>query len=101
MKAPTLGEFRPFLSKVSRYSVCMQETLAYENYLFLTDVPEEYDQLYVYGIGAIEDAEFFEGENGYDGWEAGVPMSVETPERPNLRFRAAIELMLSQKPRSL
>ncbi len=77
----------------------MKETLEYENYLFLSDVPEKYDGLYVFGIGLIE-TEFYEGENPYDGWEEGVSMSEETPERPVLQFRPAIELMLSRQPRT-
>lgn len=99
MYVPTFGEIRPLLSRVDRYSVCMRETLEYENYLFMSDIPEKYDQFYVYGIGMIEDTEFYEGEDQYDGWEPGVPMTDKSPERPNLRFRTALELMLSPDPR--
>ena len=35
----------------------MRETLRYENYRFLRDVPDKYDEFYVYGIGMI-DSEF-------------------------------------------
>lgn len=96
-EAPTLGEIRPLLSSVARCSVCMRETLEYENFLFMSDVPEAYDEFLVCGIGLVE-TEFYEGEDRYDSWEKGVPMNDRTPERPDLRFRPAIELMLSQQP---
>ena len=104
MRVPTLGEMRPFLSRVARYSICMQETLDYENYRFLTDVPEEYDPLYIYGIGMTE-TEFYEHREDaldgdpYDDPSGNLRMSESTDWRPHLRFRDAIELVLSKEPR--
>lgn len=102
MDAPTLGAIRPFLDRIARYSVCMQETGEYENYRFLSDVPEEYDSLYLYGIGLIE-TEFYEhgcfDDDPLDDPSGIVVMNEETPYRSNLKFRPAIELMLSREPR--
>ena len=36
----------------------MLETLSYNNYIYLKDVPHSYDDYYVYGIGMIE-SEFY------------------------------------------
>lgn len=104
MYVPTLGEIRPLLDRIARYSVCMQETGNYENYRFLKDVPEDYDSLYIYGIGLIE-TEFYEHEKGsvddfpYDDPSGIVCMSESTDWRSHLEFRHAIELMLSKEPR--
>lgn len=102
MYVPTLGEVRPLLDRIARYSVCMQETGDYENYRFLSDVPKEYDSLYVYGIGLI-DTEFFEPDgtedDPYGDPSGSVIMNEQTPCRPNLEFHPAIELMLSKEPR--
>lgn len=76
--APTLGEIRPLLDRIARYSICMQETGDYENYRFVKDVPEDYDSLFIYGIGLIETE--FDGSDG-------------------LEFRHAIEIVLSKEPR--
>lgn len=102
MYVPTFGEIRPFLSRSERYSICMQETAEYENYRFLNDVPERYDTLYVYGIGLIE-TEFYEPDgnedNSYNDPSGIVVMNEQTIYRPNLKFRQAIEIMLSKEPR--
>lgn len=76
--ALTLGEIRPLLDSIARYSICMQETGDYENYRFLKDVPEDYDSLFIYGIGLIETE--FDGSDG-------------------LEFLHAIEIVLSKEPR--
>ena len=44
----TFKELRNYLS------IGMLETLCYENFLFMDDVPYAYDCYYVYGIGMIE-----------------------------------------------
>lgn len=102
MYVPTLGEVRPLFDRIARYSVCMQETGDYENYRFLSDVPEEYNSLYIYGIGLIE-TEFYEPDGIEDdpyGDPSGIViMNEETPYRPKLEFRQAIEVMLSKEPR--
>ena len=51
-------DMRAYISKIDRISICDKETLSYENYRFISDVPDgKYDEMYLYGIGMI-DSEF-------------------------------------------
>ena len=50
----TFRDIRPYISKIDRVSICNQDTLQYENYMFISDVPEKYDHMYLYGIGRIQ-----------------------------------------------
>lgn len=52
-------DFKPFVARLERLSICMKETMQYENFICLKDVPEKYDEYYVYGIGSIE-SEFYQ-----------------------------------------
>lgn len=54
MKQITFGELRKVLSRINRLSICDKETLSYENFETVRDVPETYDDLIVCGIGTIE-----------------------------------------------
>ena len=48
-------ELKKYLSRIDRYSVCiLNESLSYENYRWLRDIPDKYDDMYVVGIGRIE-----------------------------------------------
>lgn len=47
-------DFRKYISQIDRVSICMRETLQYENYRYMRDVPEKYDDYYLYGVGLIE-----------------------------------------------
>ena len=47
------GELRSVISVIDRLSICMKETLQYENYETISQVPEKYDDYRVYGIGMI------------------------------------------------
>lgn len=47
-------EIRPFISKINPISICRYEDLSYENFLCLEDVPKEYSELYIYGIGPVD-----------------------------------------------
>lgn len=51
------GEDRKYLSVLEKISICMLEDGSYTNYKVIGKVPEEYDNMYVYGIGLI-DSEF-------------------------------------------
>ena len=75
------GEIRKYLDIVSNISMCMQETLEYENFRCSKDVPASYDDLYVYGIGTIR--EFFDD-----------PLNPETKT-----YQPCIEVMVSKTPR--
>lgn len=56
-------ELRKYISRIDKVSICMLETSAYENYLLLKDVPDSYDDFFVYGIGMIQ-SEFYEVREG-------------------------------------
>lgn len=46
-------ELRRVLSRTDRMSVCDKDTLSYENFDAISDVPESYDEMLVCGIGLI------------------------------------------------
>lgn len=76
--AITFGEIRRFCSVIDRVSICMLETLTYENFETIEDVPHTYDSRYLFGFGGIE-SEFPVGER--------------------LRLKLCMEFMLSERPR--
>ena len=85
-------EIKRYISAIDRVSICMYETLRYENYRFIRRVPDKYDEYYVYGIGLIESE--FEIE------EDSVTAEVEGNEIGKGYFLSkCIEIMLSEKPR--
>ena len=47
-------DIRPYISKIDPLSICMKETLQYENYSCIDCVDESYDEKEVFGIGLIE-----------------------------------------------
>ena len=49
------GEIRKYLDIISPISMCEAETTRYENFRCSKDVPDSYDDFYVYGIGLIEE----------------------------------------------
>ena len=51
-------ELRERLSVADRISICHKETLQYNNFITIKDVPDSYNDLTVYGIGIIE-SEFY------------------------------------------
>ncbi len=54
MKPIQFKEIRTYCSVIDPVSICMIETLLYENYETILDVPETYDNKYLYGFGIIE-----------------------------------------------
>lgn len=46
-------ELRTILSRTDRLSVCDKNTLSYENFDTISNVPASYDEMLVYGIGLI------------------------------------------------
>lgn len=56
-------DIRSYIAKcASPVSVAIKETGAYENFIEIGLVPEKYDDMYLYGIGAYEDFFDFCGE---------------------------------------
>jgi len=85
----TFKELRKYLSLIDRLSICDKETLNYKNYLYLEEVPESYDDMYVYGIGMIQ-SEFYKS----------APHIYKTEgTRDELVLEYCIEVMLSKKPK--
>ena len=73
------GNLRPFCDRTCRISICMAETLEYENYERIDRVPARYDALYLYGLGVIES---------------------EFPEADCPVCRRCLEIVLSEEPRT-
>lgn len=85
------NELRKYISVIDKVSICMRESLQYENFYYMEQVPEKYDEYYVYGIGLIE-SEF----NIAD----AAPIEVNGNEVGKNKFLSkCIEIMLSEKPR--
>lgn len=80
--AITFGTIRKYVSKIDRVSICNAQTLQYENYLSIEEVPHDYDRYYLYGFGLIE-SEF--GDDRY------------APDRS--RFKTCVEIRISERPR--
>ena len=85
-------EAREYISRIDRVSICMLETLCYENYRYIDKVPEKYNDYYVYGIGMIE-SEFEIAE--------ALEREVKGNKINDKYFLAqCIEIMLSEKSKS-
>ena len=91
-------EIRKYISKINRISICMEETLIYNNYRFIREVPESYDECYLYGIGMI-DSEFEDEFSGMHSQDAGPDAEPGAVTRP-YEFYKCIEIMLSKNPRA-
>ena len=86
-------DIRPYISNIDRVSICDKDTLSYVNYQFISDVPESYDDLYLYGIGRIESE--FPANQAID---AAVKQGVD-PTGSEIIYAECIEFMLSKEPR--
>lgn len=51
MKNIKLKDLRHYISKMNPISIFFFEKMKHEDYELISDVPTEYDELYVYGIG--------------------------------------------------
>lgn len=87
----TFKELRGYLSRINRLSICMLETLCYENFPMLKDVPHTYDDYYVYGIGMIESEFYKVGKCDY----------AASGQHEDLVFVHCMEIMLSTEPKSV
>lgn len=75
-------DVKRYISLIDRVSICMRDTLTHENYEWVSKVPEEYDELYLDGIGI-------------------VPRECREPdisEKEGIILRPPMEIMLSQEP---
>ncbi|MCM1039438.1 MAG: hypothetical protein NC434_08945 [Ruminococcus sp.] len=87
----TFRNLRNYLARMDRLSICMLETLNYENYMRIEDVPNTYDDYYVYGIGMIE-SEFYK----IDKCEYAA-----SGERKDFTLVSCIEIMLAREPKGV
>ena len=83
-------ELKPFISHLERLSICMLETMQYENFIRIGDVPDKYNEYYVYGIGMI-DSEFYQISK--------YEYSAKYKDGP-LALLPCIEIVLSKTPRT-
>ena len=88
-------DIRPYISNIDRVSLCDKETLSYENFQFISEVPESYDDLYLYGIGRIESE--FPANQAID---AAVKQGVN-PASDEIIYADCIEFMLSKEQKKL
>ena len=90
------GEFRKYVSRIDRVSICRLETSEYRNYQFISNVRSEYDELYLFGVGRIQSE--FPLCMCYD---VAVQKYGEMPEDKleEMVYAECIEIMLSDKPR--
>ena len=85
-KKITFKEIRKYISWIDRVSVCIVETGSYFNYGSIKEVPESFDEYYLYGIGVIE-SEFSEEDGSQE-------------ENQSQIYKACMEIVVSEKPRS-
>lgn len=86
-------EFRKYISKIDRVSICNHETLRYENFQFIEMVPDSYDEMYLYGVGRIQSE--FPAREAPD----VVARMGEKPDDDEIIYAECIEIMLSEGPR--
>lgn len=87
-------DIRNLIARNCRVSICMYKDLSYENYLMISDVPDNrYDELSIYGIGII-DTEF-----SFDVY-ADPKKTDARIDWHNIDFQPAIEIVLDDQPRS-
>ena len=86
-------EIRKYISNIDRVSICDKDSLTYKNFQYISDVPESYDEMYLYGIGRIESE--FPANKAID---AAVKQGVD-PTSDEVIYVQCIEIMLSKEPR--
>ena len=91
------GEFRKYISKIDRVSIFNKKTLNYENYMFISEVPDSYDDMYVYGIGRV-DSEFCADQAPEVAVKQGIDLSSEEG-KAEIVYAPCIEITLSDEPR--
>ena len=86
MEQLTFCRLRKCLSKIDRLSICNTQTLRYENFICIEDVPKKYDQYYVHGIGLIA-SEFYKND---------TPLYAATGEPKDRVMLPCLEIRLSR-----
>jgi len=91
------GEFRKYISKIDRVSICNKDTLSYKNFMFISEVPDSFDDMYLYGIGRI-DSEFRADQAPDVAVKQGIDLGSEEG-KTEIVYAPCIEIMLSEEPR--
>ena len=87
-------ELRKYLSVIDRLSICERETGEYHNYANIREVPDTWNQCYVYGIGRVE------SEFRLNVGEEFLP-EVKGRELGNgVYMLGCIEIVVSKEPRN-
>ena len=89
-------ELRRYISRIDRVHMLMNETLEYKNYRFISEVPESYDDYYVYGIGMRETE--FPIKYAIDAAIA-QGLDIDKVDREKTIYANALEIMLSETER--
>ena len=92
------GEFRKYVSRIDRVSICMKETLSYENFQFIEMVPDTYDQYYLYGVGLTK-SEFPLSEVPEMHAELGKDLSLKERDDETV-YAECLEIMLAKVPKA-
>lgn len=92
------SKLKQYISPKDKVSICIKESLQYNNFRSIRHVPSNYDEYYVYGFG-IMDSEFMD-EDFMDKEHPGsaFPTSAAFSEG-RWGIKICIEIMLSEKPR--
>ena len=86
-------EIKKYIARNVRVSICFEDGY-YDDYLMISDIPEEkYDNLYVYGVGMV-DVEF-----SRDVYSA--PSQVEKVIVKDTGINPAIEIVVTKTPRNI
>lgn len=88
-------ELRGYLSVLDRLSICEKETGYYYNFSYLSEVPDTWDDRFVYGIGRIE-SEFFPNE-----YELGSRELEGRALNDGRYLLNCIEIMVSKEPKMI
>ena len=86
-------DFKQYLSKIDRLSIVKHEITEYENYHNINEVPDIYDELYVWGVGCIKSEFDLKGE----------PLAELIDKKDlisnKLFYGQCIEIRVSEQPR--
>ncbi len=77
-------DIKKYISLIDRLSICNKETLQYQNYKCMAEVPDIYDEMYLYGIGNIK-SEFEEDGNEIWAHCLEIMLSESPREETNLK----------------
>ena len=89
-------DIRPYISKIDRVSICNKDTLRYENFMFIDQVPVKYNNYYLYGIGRKQCE--FPASQAPDAVVWIEKMGLEKPADDELIYAECIEIMVSEEP---